>query len=146
MILKIHFDCKEEIEINDHRLKEIASQIIEKEGYRIGEIEIIITSDRILKKLNKDFLGRNNLTDIITFNNNKKDKVRGELYISRERVASNSKKFSGGNFKLELYRVIIHGFLHLVGYNDLTANEKAQMSELEDYYLNELNLRISKGL
>lgn len=146
MILKIHFDCKEEIEINDHRLKEIASQIIEKEGYRIGEIEIIITSDQIIKKLNKDFLGKNNLTDIIAFNNNKKDKVRGELYISRERVASNSKRFSGGNFKLELYRVIIHGFLHLVGYNDLTANEKAQMSELEDYYLNELNLRISKGL
>lgn len=144
MILKIHFNVPKEIDLNIKRLKEIIKQIIEKEGYKIGEIEIIVTSDNVLSKLNKKFLGKDGLTDIIAFKSTKKEKVSGDLYISQERVISNSKRFSEGNIKQELYRVIIHGILHLVGYEDMTVRERAQMSELEDNYLKKLNLRIAE--
>lgn len=144
MILKIHFSYCKKIDLNFKHLSEIIKKVIERENFKFGKIEIIITSEEVLTKLNKDFLNKNDLTDIITFTNTKKDKVSGELYISLERVISNSKKFSGDNIKQELYRVIIHGILHLVGYNDLKVQERAHMSNLEDYYLNELNLQIAK--
>ena len=144
MLLKIHFDRLKEIALNIERLSEIVDQIIKKENYKIGKIEVIITSDSILKRMNENYMGRDGLTDIIAFTNTKKEKVSGELYISQERIIENSKIFSEGNIKLELYRVIIHGILHLVGYNDFTVKEKAQMTVLEDYYLKKLNLRIDR--
>lgn len=142
MIFRVHFDDIEKIKINKKSLSEISRRVIEKEGFRPGNISVIITSDRILENINKRFLGKENLTDIVAFKDTAKETVNGEIYISYDRVKFNSIRYCKRNFKQELYRVIIHGILHLIGYNDSTVQERKQMIQMENSYLNELNLLI----
>ena len=144
MILKIYFEDTVKISIRKRELLAIIDKVILREGLLGKKIDIILTNDEKLKIINEKYLNHEDYTDIITFKDIGKESVSGELYISLERVKANSKEFSENSFINELYRVIIHGILHLVGYNDLTMSEKKQMTQLEDYYLNELNLLIGK--
>lgn len=105
-------------------------------------LNYIFCTDEYLKEINIQYLGHNTYTDIVTFNfNPSKGKLEGEIYISIDRVRDNSKTFSS-DFQIELHRVIIHGVLHLAGFNDKTKREKAVMREKEDTYLS--LLKISK--
>jgi len=88
--------------------------------------------------MNIEYLQHNYYTDIITFNYVEGNKISGDLFISIERVIENSKEFNTSWIK-ELYRVIFHGVLHLIGYNDKTADEKKVMREKEDLYLSEVD-------
>lgn len=107
---------------------------IQNEKKEPGTINIIIVDDEYLVKMNKKFLKKNYLTDVITFNFNEEDKISGDVYISIDRVKENAKKY-GCDVDSELQRVIIHGVLHLVGYKDDTSSRKKKMREREDYYL-----------
>jgi probable rRNA maturation factor len=144
LILIFHFNGVDRISIKKKELSEIINLIIKKRGYLAGKIEVIFTTDEGLKRINSLYLNHNYYTDIITFGDIKKETINGELYISLERIRLNSLKYSGNILDKELYRVIIHGILHLTGFNDSTLNEKKQMTQLEDYYLNELTLQIGK--
>ena len=144
MILRIYFEDADKIGIRKKELLAIIEKVIAKEGLLGKEIDIIITNDDRLQIINEKYLNHKDYTDIIAFKDIGKESVGGELYISLERVRENSRKFSEKSLISELYRVIIHGILHLVGYNDLTIAERKQMTQLEDYYLNELNLQIGK--
>ncbi len=101
---------------------------------RGGAADVIITSDDKLYEINREFLGRDYYTDIITFDYNNGKTVNGEIYISAERVRENAEKY-GVKTDSEMKRVIFHGFLHLCGYDDRTAEEKKKMSEMEEMYL-----------
>lgn len=107
---------------------------IENELKKTGLINIIFTSDNYLLDINKKYLSHNYLTDIITFNYCEKNTINGDIYISIETVLNNSKRFIV-SFEDEIRRVIIHGILHLIGYNDSTNAEKIQMREKENNYL-----------
>ncbi len=109
--------------------------IIDREGYRKGRISIIFTSDITLQKLNKKFLGKDYLTDIMVFGNSFKNTISGEVYISIDRIKENSIKYSKGKFNSELKRVIIHGILHLIGYDDKNVEDKENMTNKEEQYL-----------
>ena len=145
MILSIYFKDTGKISIRKKELLAIIEKVIAKEGLLGKKIDIIITNDERLQIINEKYLNNKDYTDIITFRDIGKESVGGEIYISLERVRANSKKFSENRLISELYRVIIHGILHLVGYNDLTIPEKKQMTQMEDYYLKELNLQIGKA-
>jgi probable rRNA maturation factor len=80
------------------------------------------------------FLKRMDYTDIITFDFSEKSKISGDLYISIERVKDNARIFNVTKNN-ELLRVIIHGILHLVGYNDKREKEKRKIKAMEDMYL-----------
>jgi probable rRNA maturation factor len=121
--------------IDEEKFKRLVEIIIEKEGYRRGEINIIFTSDTTLQRLNKEFLERNYFTDVVAFSNSFKKTISGEVYISVDRVKENSNKYSEGEFMRELKRIIIHGILHLMGYNDKTKKEKEIMTSKEELYL-----------
>jgi len=109
--------------------------IIEKEKKSIKTVTYIFCSDRFLLKINRQFLQHDYYTDIITFNLSEDNKeIEGEIYISIDRIRQNSKKI-GVPFPEELLRIMIHGILHLCGYNDQTLKEKKTMTEKEDYYL-----------
>ena len=85
--------------------------------------------------LNKSYLKHNSLTDVITFNfSENKKTIEGDVYISIERVQENSKTFSE-TFKSELLRTMVHGVLHLMGYDDKNKNDKKLMVEKENYFL-----------
>ena len=101
---------------------------------RIGDINIILTDDKDLLKINKEYLKRNYLTDIITFDFSEKKEVIGDLYISIQRIKENADLYKV-DFKTELFRVIIHGILHLAGYKDKEKADKERMTEMENQYI-----------
>ena len=106
----------------------------ESEIRRIADISIIFCSDPYILDINQKYLGHDYFTDIITFDYCEGDSLSGDLFISVDSVKENSIEY-GTDFKDELNRVIIHGLLHLIGYDDHTVEETAVMRMKENYYL-----------
>lgn len=115
-------------------LKIWIKNVIELEKFLPGDISIIFTSDEYLLSLNRNFLKKDYLTDIITFNYNDGRIISGDLFISIDRVKDNSISYKQ-KFNFELDRVILHGILHLIGYNDNTDEEIDEMRSKESFYL-----------
>ena len=115
-------------------VKKLLEKVIAEEKYIPGDLNFILTTDKTLRKINKDFLNHNYNTDVISFRYNTGNVIDGEVYISSDTVKVNSKnyKVSYGN---ELLRVLIHGTLHLCNYEDTTDLEKMKMREMEDYWI-----------
>jgi len=107
---------------------------VESKNKTAQSISFIFCSDNYLQKINSEFLNHTDLTDVITFNYSKRNNLVGDVFISTERVKENSKIYNV-KFKEELARVMIHGVLHLIGYNDREEKEKTLMRTLEDEFL-----------
>ena len=105
-----------------------------EEGNQVGNINIVFVSDRYLLEINKKYLNKSYFTDIITFNYNTNNIISGDIFISIDTVRDNSITY-GSDFLMEVRRMIIHGILHLMGYNDKSSNDKIIMTEKEDHYL-----------
>jgi probable rRNA maturation factor len=123
-----------------HRLKLrfFLQSIFKKEGKKLSSIHFIFCDDAYLLKLNNRWLNHNTYTDIITFNFGNPDKIEGEVYISIERVRENAKLYKN-SFLSELMRVMIHGALHLCGYEDKTRVQKDEMRKMENNWLKQYN-------
>lgn len=104
------------------------------EGYFVGELGFIFCDDKCLHNINVNFLNHDTYTDVITFDYGNNTTIEGEIYISLDRVRENATKF---NVKVsrEIRRIIIHGVLHLLGYEDKNPKDKNLMTSKEDYYL-----------
>ena len=125
---------------NSSAVKRWALQAFKSEKKNLKQLNIVLCTDKFLLSINKKFLKHNYHTDIIAFQYNKKNSpVEGEIFISVERVRNNSEKFRT-TFADELHRVIIHGALHLCGYNDKTSREKSAIRKKEDIYLSKRNI------
>jgi probable rRNA maturation factor len=111
------------------------NNIIKEEGKIIGELVYVLCNDEYLLKKNIQFLNHNTLTDVITFDYSEDKKISGDILISTERVVENSKIFNV-NYLNELHRVMVHGLLHLLGYNDKIEKDAKKMRKKENYYLN----------
>lgn len=107
------------------------NKIINLHHRETGDVSIILTNKKDLLALNKKHLQHDFHTDIITFNYNEENIISGDLFISIDRIKENSKTFNVPA-KHELLRVIIHGILHLLGYNDATEQEKKEIRKKED--------------
>ena len=116
---------------------ELISRVITQEGVEVADILVILTSDKILIDLKKKFFNKEHLTDVIAFRMNEyeEEKVEGEIYISIPQVEKNAKEFDQ-SYPKELARIIIHGSLHLLNYDDATPDDKIKMTEKENFYLN----------
>lgn len=122
------------------RTRKLINTIQKSESKKIDSINIVFCNDELMKEYNFRYLNHNYETDIITFHNvNDAGNIEGELLISGETVESNSGRYKT-TFEEELFRVIIHGILHLTGYDDKTASQKRMMRKKENQYLNLLNL------
>ena len=121
--------------LEEEAITKLIRNITSDHEYRIGSISIVLCTDGYLLEINKSFLDHNYFTDIITFDLSDTPKtIDCELYISTDRVKENAFNLAV-SFEKELYRVIIHGILHLVGFDDKDPISKEQMSKKEDYYL-----------
>ena len=109
--------------------------VIKKEKKTVGDITYIFCDDDYLLERNKEFLNHNTLTDIITFNYCIDNNISSDIMISIDRVKENSTIFEN-SFNEELKRVMIHGILHLIGYNDKSEKEEELMRKKENFYLN----------
>ena len=115
-------------------VKKWLKQVAEGAGYSIGDLNYIFCSDSYLLEMNKQYLGHDYFTDIITFDNREDPesrKVDGDIFISVDTVRANGEEYGEG-FDRELHRVIAHGLLHLTGYDDGTETEQKQMREAEN--------------
>ena len=108
--------------------------VAESEIRRLGDISIIFCSDNYILDVNMKYLQHDYFTDIITFDYCEGDRLNGDLFISVDSVRENA-QFYGTEFENELNRVIVHGLLHLIGYDDHTKEDIAQMRAKENYYL-----------
>jgi rRNA maturation RNase YbeY len=107
---------------------------IASENKITGTINCIFCDDEYLLNINQTYLNHDTFTDIVTFNYVENNQISGDLFISIERVKENAETFNV-SFERELKRVIIHGVLHLIGFNDKTPEEVEQIRAKEDFYL-----------
>ena len=108
--------------------------VAESEIRRLGDLYIIFCSDPYILDINLKYLQHDYFTDIITFDYCEGEKISGDLFISIDSVRENA-VFYGTEFEDELNRVMVHGVLHLIGYDDHTKAEQKTMREKENYYL-----------
>ena len=99
-----------------------------------GDLTFIFCSDEYLLSINKQYLAHDELTDIITFNYNDGHYISGDIFISVDRVKENAAQYKT-TFEDELHRVMAHGVLHLLGYNDKSKTESAEMRKMEELAL-----------
>ena len=115
-------------------LKELATL----QGEKLGALNIIFCSDAYLLKMNQDFLDHHYYTDVITFDTSEPSgggkKISGDIFMSVDTIAHNAADYKV-SFEEELRRVMAHGLLHLLGYNDGTVAEQAEMRWQEDLAL-----------
>lgn len=100
-------------------------------GRRVGEVGYMFVNDDKILEVNREYLGHDYYTDVITFDYDEDDVVSGDVVISLDTVASNAQLFNK-TYEEELYRVIIHGILHLCGINDKGPGEREQMEAAEN--------------
>ena len=121
----------------DFRLanKEVFSRwlisVANDEGFLIDTLVFLFVDDKEILEMNKKFLKHDYYTDVITFGDIKDKKISGDIAISIERVLDNSKTYAV-EFEDELKRVMAHGLLHIMGYDDRKSNDKSVMSEKEN--------------
>ena len=129
-----------EYQFNKIKISNILDCIIKNENCSFSVVNIILENDEFLRNLKKIYFNQDVYTDVISFNLEDSDApIEGEIYISLPRIIANAKKYRN-SLNNEFKRIVIHGLLHLVGYNDLTNSDKKQMTSLEDKYI-----KLSKG-
>jgi len=119
------------------KVKHLLRTLTTAEGFSIDILSIVFVSDEYLYELNLKYLNHDYYTDIITFDysTNRSKVINGELYISLDRAKDNAKNINV-TLQEEVKRLIIHGLLHLCGYEDSNPRAKLTMTQKEDFYLN----------
>ncbi len=118
--------------LNEERIRAWIEEVILAENHSLEELSYVFTSDESLLEINQSYLNHDTFTDIITFDYSENEGIiNGEIIISIERVRENAQKYEV-EFVHELARVMIHGVIHLLGYNDKTSNQKAIMRKKEN--------------
>ena len=115
-------------------LKSWIKKVVGKEGGKMKDLSFIFCDDMELLNKNSKYLNHDTLTDILTFDYSENNNISGDIYISIDRVKENAKTYKV-TFENELDRVMIHGVLHLLGYNDKSKKDQKAMREKEDFYL-----------
>lgn len=116
---------------NKQAIRKWIAQIAQNHGCRTGAINYIFCSDEHLLLVNKQYLNHDYYTDIITFDYTENKRLAGDIFISIDRVADNAQTYKT-TFEQELYRVLIHGILHLAGYKDKGKADEKLMRKNED--------------
>jgi len=135
--VQLIYDMEETAAIDNDWLNSACNNILNDKDQNTATISIILTNDKKLLELKNQYFKQDLLTDVITFNLEEDgDPIDGEIYISLNRVSENAREFKQDAGR-ELKRVIIHGCLHLLGYDDQTPEGKKIMTRMEDHYLSQ---------
>jgi rRNA maturation RNase YbeY len=128
---KVTFPLKER-----KKLKRFINSLIIKEKMNLNDLNYIFCDDKALLEINRKYLNHNFYTDVITFDLSSSPKeILADIYISIDRIKENAKGLKL-SLKEEIHRVMLHGLLHLCGYNDKTVAQKKLIRKKENFYLN----------
>ena len=134
----ITFQNTSKFKVKDLRKKKLwLNSISKNEGKEIESLSFLFVDDEEMLKYNKKYLKHESYTDVITFDSSGDKKIAGDIIISLERVNDNA-KFYQVSYNYELQRVMAHGLLHLLGYNDKNKEEKKIIRKKENYYLDNI--------
>ena len=140
--IQLEYDNTKKPDIDENWVRSICENIFVDNKENEASITFIFSNDDKLRKLKKEYFGEDVFTDTISFNlEEESDPIEGEVYISLERVSENAHTFNQ-DFITECKRIIIHGCLHLLGYNDESQKDKTKMIQLEEKYLS-YNIRVN---
>ncbi len=130
-MIEFLFEDVDSIGFNEEILTNWIIKVIESHNFILGDLTYIFCSDNYILNVNKEYLQHDYYTDIITFNYCEENIISGDLFISLDTVKSNSDLY-GVDFQIEWYRVIIHGVLHLIGFDDKSDEQQSEMTKMED--------------
>lgn len=144
-VLSVNNPSRFEIPVNQATLEVILHLIEADEQVTFQLVELVYVDEEDIIEINKKYLERDYVTDIISFNyddqnrptDSSKKRIEGTLYCCAPRIAEQSIEMDSDT-ELEFYRIFIHGLLHLVGYDDSSPDEKETMTRLENHYLEQL--------
>lgn len=114
------------------------TNVVEENKFEVGELTYIFCTDDYLLAMNREHLQHDYYTDIITFNYNEEFSLSGDLFISYERIVDNASELNVSIYD-ELCRVMVHGVLHLIGFNDKSDADQVVMTQKENEFLNKRN-------
>ncbi len=128
----IEFNYETDFSLDNETVYDLwCRKVVLSEGKTIGEISYVFCDDDYLHKINVEYLGHDDLTDIISFDYTVGNEISGDIFISLERVRDNAESFSV-DFIDELHRVMAHGLLHYCGYKDKDDADAAMMRAKEE--------------
>jgi probable rRNA maturation factor len=140
MTLQIHNTTKREIP--EQILEKAVLLVLENEGCTVDSIVGVYCGNKLIQRINREFLSHDYPTDTITFRYNKGSDIDGEFYISLDVVKENAARFTV-DFQHELLRVTFHSALHLIGYDDQSPDDHNLMQEKEAFYLDRFSAETS---
>jgi len=132
--IKFYNEDRSVKKLNRKLIRNWLDYVVSNEQHKLGEIGIIFCSDDYLLKINKEFLNHDYYTDIVTFNYVEGNIISGDIFISLDRIIENAKEYNV-EFENELLRIIVHGILHLLGFDDKGEILKNEMTIKENQYL-----------
>lgn len=132
LVLKVIIDIERK-NLPKKKIEQTAAKVFTSEGKNEGSVNIILTNDKNIKKLNKKYLSHNFATDVISFLI-EEDEFIGEIYISVDTASVQAKEYNV-SLTNELLRLTAHGALHLCGYDDSDVEKRNKMSKLEDLFI-----------
>ena len=134
MNIEYNFEKISTIEFNWEQITNWIKTIVEKNGKKVGDLNYIFSNDDYILDINKKYLNHNYYTDIITFNYVEGNLLSGDIFISVDTVNENAQHYKV-SFENELCGVIIHGVLHLIGFDDQNKNDQEEMTKQENLAL-----------
>ncbi len=135
MAINFNFEEIPKLNFPKNTIKNWIKSVIQSNNFKIGSISYIFCTNDYILQVNKEYLNHDYFTDIISFNYNENKTISGDLFISVDTVKTNAQEY-GVTFDKELYRVMIHGVLHLLGFDDITDELQQEMTQKEDEALN----------
>jgi probable rRNA maturation factor len=116
-------------------LRQLIHTVLRAEGVRLGYLSVVLADHATVRALNQTYLAHDYDTDVLSFSFNETPEfIEGEIYVDLDTAAERHAEF-GASFLQEACRYVVHGLLHLIGYDDATPKAKAHMHALEDHYL-----------
>jgi probable rRNA maturation factor len=108
--------------------------VLRNEGFARGEVSVVFTDDRLSRRINRRYLAHDRPTDVISFPLGTDEFIEGELYVNIDKAARQARTWKVST-RNELVRLVVHGTLHLTGYDDRTARAAKRMKTVEDAYV-----------
>lgn len=133
-MINIFFEDTSEFDLSKFNVEANIEKLVVNENRTLGDVNYILCSDAYLLDINRQYLNHDYYTDVISFDYCEDNVISGDIFISVDTVADNAKEY-GVTFEKELARVMIHGVLHFVGYNDKSDEEVPVMRAKENQYL-----------
>jgi rRNA maturation RNase YbeY len=133
-VINFFFEDIDEFDIKKTDIEKNIEKLVINENRILGDVNYILCSDNYLLNINREYLNHDYFTDVISFDYCEDNVISGDIFISVDTVSDNAKEY-GATFENELERVMIHGVLHFVGYNDKTESDQKTMRAKENQYL-----------